>query len=153
MFGRKKKNQLHHHIDTLIGANTKLTGDIHFTGGLRIDGHITGNVIATGDEHDTLVLSNEGSITGKISVANVVINGTVNGPVHAPSYLELQESAKVYGDVQYGLLEIHLGASVQGKMIHQHSQESDHAKNMDKMIPLIPAATDQQQTPTETVAK
>ena len=50
MFGRKKKNQLHHHIDTLIGANTKISGDIHFTGGLRIDGHITGNIFATDDE-------------------------------------------------------------------------------------------------------
>lgn len=153
MFGRKRKNQLHHHIDTLIGANTKLTGDVHFTGGLRIDGHITGNIIAAGGEHDTLVLSNAGSITGKISVANVVINGTVNGPVHAPSYLELQENAKVYGDVQYGSLEIHLGASVQGKMIHQNSLEDDHAKSVDKMIPLIPAAADQQQSPTETITK
>ena len=83
MFGRRKKNQLHHHIDTLIGANTNLIGDIHFTGGLRVDGHIAGNVTATGNEHDTLVLSNAGSVTGKISVANVVINGTVNGPIHA----------------------------------------------------------------------
>lgn len=153
MFGRKKRNQLHHHIDTLIGANTNLTGDIHFTGGLRVDGHIVGNVIAAGGEHDTLVLSNEGSISGKISVANVVINGTVNGPIRAPGYLELQESAKVYGDVQYGLLEIHLGASVQGKMVQENFLEDEHAKHADKMITLIANTAEQQHTSPETDAK
>ncbi len=148
MFGRKKKNQLHHHIDTLIGANTKITGDIHFTGGLRIDGHITGNIFATDDEHSTLVLSNEGSIKGNIKATNVVINGAVTGLIDAQEYLELQEKAKVYGDVQYGSLEIRLGASVAGKMIHQHPLDIEDVQNSEKMITLAPA-TDQQSTVTE----
>lgn len=142
MFGRKKKKQLHPHIDTLIGANTNIEGDINFTGGLRIDGHISGNVIATDDEHSTLVLSTEGSIKGRIKVANVVINGTVTGPIHAQEYLELQEKAKVYGDVQYGSLEIQLGASVEGKMIHQNKSNAEDAQQPEKMITLIPSATE-----------
>lgn len=123
MFG-KKKNHLHHHIDTLIGANTQITGDINFSGGLRIDGRIVGNVIATGDQHNsTLVLSNEGSIQGNIKAANVVLNGTVTGSIQAADYLDLQEHAKVHGDVCYGSMEIQLGASVEGKMIHQSKSE------------------------------
>ncbi|PSJ18232.1 bactofilin family protein [Nitrosomonas supralitoralis] len=148
MFGRKKKNQLDHRIDTLIGTNTRITGDIHFTGGLRIDGHITGNIFAIDDEHSTLVLSNEGSIKGKIKATNVVINGTVSGPIDAQGYLELQEKAKVYGDVHYGSIEIQLGASVDGKMIHQYKQDSAGAQQSDKMITLAPA-TDQQHTAAE----
>ncbi len=142
MFGRKKKKQLHPHIDTLIGANTNIEGDISFTGGLRIDGHISGNVIATDDEHSTLVLSTEGSIKGKIKVANVVINGTVTGPIHAQEYLELQVKAKVYGDVQYGSLEIQLGASVEGKMIHQNKLNAENAQQSEKMITFIPSETE-----------
>lgn len=149
MFGRKKKKQLHPHIDTLIGINTKITGDIHFTGGLRIDGHVTGDVIASDDEHCTLVLSNEGNIQGKIRVANVVINGTVTGPIHAHGYLELQEKAKVYGDVRYGSLEIQFGACVEGKMIHQNKPDVDHAQQPDKMITLLSPAADQQSISTE----
>lgn len=143
MFGRKKKKQFHPHIDTLIGINTKITGDINFTGGLRIDGHVTGDVIASDDEHCTLVLSNEGNIQGKIRVANVVINGTVIGPIHAQGYLELQEKAKVYGDVRYGSLEIQFGACVEGKMINQNKPDADNAQHPDKMITLLPPAADQ----------
>lgn len=149
MFGRKKKKSLHPHIDTLIGANTHITGDINFTGGLRIDGHISGNVIAADDEHSTLVLSTEGSITGKIKVANVVINGTVTGPIQAQEYLELQEKAKVYGDVQYGSLEIQLGASVEGKMIHQSKLDTESAQQPETMIALIPSAVEKQHIPTK----
>jgi cytoskeletal protein CcmA (bactofilin family) len=149
MFGRKKKKSLHPHIDTLIGANTHITGDINFTGGLRIDGHISGNVIAADDEHSTLVLSTEGSITGKIKVANVVINGTVTGPIQAQEYLELQEKAKVYGDVQYGSLEIQLGASVEGKMIHQSKPDTESAQQPETMIALMPSAVEKQHIPTE----
>jgi cytoskeletal protein CcmA (bactofilin family) len=142
MFGRKKKNQLHNHIDTLIGVNTNITGDISFSGGLRVDGHITGNVIAADDEHGTLVLSDEGSIAGEIKVANIIINGTVTGPIHAQGYLELQAKAKVYGDVYYGSLEIQLGASVEGKMIHQDKLESVNEQQPEKTEILIPPAPD-----------
>lgn len=142
MFGRKKKNQLHNHIDTLIGVNTNITGDISFSGGLRVDGHITGHVIAADDEHGTLVLSDEGSITGEIKVANIIINGTVTGPIHAQGYLELQAKAKVYGDVHYGSLEIQLGASVEGKMIHQDKLESVNEQQPEKTEILIPPALD-----------
>jgi cytoskeletal protein CcmA (bactofilin family) len=152
MFGRKKKNQLHNHIDTLIGVNTNITGDISFSGGLRIDGHITGNIIAADDEHSTLVLSDEGRIEGEIKVANIVINGTVTGPIHARGYLELQAKAKVYGDIHYGSLEIQLGASVEGKMIHQDKLESGNKQLSEKKITLIPSAPDKQRISTESDA-
>ncbi|MCC6922750.1 MAG: polymer-forming cytoskeletal protein [Nitrosomonas sp.] len=117
MFGKKKRTKFNNHIDTLIGTNTQIKGDISFTGGLRIDGRINGNVIAGEDEHSTLVLSNAGQIHGKIQVANVIINGMVNGPVIAAKYLELQSNAEIHGDVYYEVIEVQLGASVDGKMI------------------------------------
>lgn len=148
MFGRKKKNHLHHHIDSLIGTNTHITGDISFTGGLRIDGHIVGNVIAVDERQSTLVLSNEGSIKGNIKAANIVLNGTVIGSIQAGEYLDLQECAKVYGDVMYGTLEIQLGASVEGKMIHQGT-ETEHTQSLEKMLTLKPSETDQSNTVTK----
>ncbi len=134
MFGNKNKTSLHNHIETLVGEHTQITGDINFSGGLRVDGKIKGNVTADENEQSTLVLSNAGYIEGKIQVASVLINGTVKGPIHATKYLELQENAKIHGDVYYGSIEVKLGASVDGKMIHQNKLQSD------KMVTLIPAA-------------
>lgn len=133
MFGHKK-NKPHNHIDTLIGANTNVKGDIHFRGGLRVDGHVTGDVIAPDNEPSTLVLSSEGRIDGAIRVTHVIINGKVSGPIHAQDYLELQEKSQVYGDIHYGTIEIHLGALVVGKMIHLGN---NHTQLSEKTVPLI----------------
>ncbi len=90
-----------------------------FSGGLRVDGEIRGNVRAADGQPATLVLSEHARIEGEISVSHVVINGTVIGPVHSSDFLELQPRAKVTGDVEYATIEMHLGAIVQGRLVHQ----------------------------------
>jgi cytoskeletal protein CcmA (bactofilin family) len=114
----KKDSKPQNRIDTLIGAGTTITGDIAFSGGLRIDGEIVGNVHAAGDQASTLVVSEHARIQGEVSVAHLVINGTVNGPVVSSGFLELQAKARVTGDIQYNSIEMHLGAVVDGRMIH-----------------------------------
>lgn len=116
MFSRSKKPQ--NRIDTLIGAESKIIGDIEFSGGLRVDGSIRGNVSETGSNPGTLVLSEHGRIEGAISVSHAVINGVVVGPLIARSYVELQAKSRVTGDVCYKSLEMHMGAVVEGKLIY-----------------------------------
>lgn len=116
MFNKESKPQ--NRIDTLIGAGTTITGDIAFSGGLRIDGEIKGNVRASGDQSSTLVISEHARIEGEVSVAHLVINGTVAGPVVSSGFLELQAKARVTGDIQYNSIEMHLGAVVEGRMVH-----------------------------------
>lgn len=117
MFGNKQSKP-QNRIDSLIGAGTTVEGDLNFTGGLRIDGQVNGNIIATPDKPSTLVLSEHARVNGEVSVTHLVINGTINGPVSAKEYLELQSKAKVTGDVHYNTLEIHLGAIIEGRLIH-----------------------------------
>ncbi len=105
-------------IDSLVGAGTKIEGNVHFTGGLRVDGEIKGNVTADPNKPSTLVLSEHARVEGEIKVTHLVVNGVVMGPVHVAEYLELQSKAKVIGDVHYKTLEIQLGAIVEGKLIH-----------------------------------
>lgn len=116
MFKSESKPQSR--IDTLIGAGTTITGDVAFSGGLRIDGEVKGNVHATGGQAATLVISEQARIEGEVSVAHVVINGTVAGPVVSSAFLELQAKARVTGDIQYNSIEMHLGAVVEGRMVH-----------------------------------
>ena len=136
MFG-KKTNKPQNQIDSLIGIGTHVVGDINFSGGLRIDGHVRGNITATGDKPSTLMLSDQASIEGKIKVSHAVINGTVVGPVHADEYLELQAKARVSGDVYYRALEIQLGATIEGMLLHQ-----DHVQQDNKVMTLVPATGD-----------
>ena len=117
MFG-KNHQKPQNRIDTLIGAETVLEGDLSFSGGLRVDGTINGNVSESGVKPGTLVLSEHGRIQGTIHVSHAVINGAVVGPVRASEYVELQAKARVSGDVCYKILEMHVGAVVEGKLVY-----------------------------------
>ncbi len=114
----KQHSKPQNRIDTLIGAGTRVDGDIHFSGGLRVDGEVNGNIVAAADKPSTLVLSESAQVKGEVNVTHLVINGTVTGPVRASEYLELQGKAKIIGDVQYKVMEIHLGAAISGKLSH-----------------------------------
>jgi cytoskeletal protein CcmA (bactofilin family) len=105
-------------IDSLIGVGTKIEGNVHFTGGLRIDGEVEGNVVAMPGKPSTLVLSEHARVKGEVNVTHLVVNGEIEGPVHVGEYLELQSKSKVIGDVHYKTLEIQLGAIVEGRLIH-----------------------------------
>jgi len=133
MFG-SKSSKPQSRIDTLIGAGTRIEGDLHFVGGLRIDGQVTGNVIA-GDGAGTLVLSEQAAVEGEIRVAHAVINGRVEGPIHGSETVELQAKANVTGDIHYKSLEVHLGAIVQGHLVHADTRS-------EKVVALKPATAD-----------
>jgi cytoskeletal protein CcmA (bactofilin family) len=94
-----------------------------FTGGLRVDGMVRGNVAAVAEQASTLVLSAEARIDGEVQAAHIVVNGTINGPVHATETLELQAGSRVKGDVYYKTIEIHQGAVVEGRLVHQPGAE------------------------------
>jgi cytoskeletal protein CcmA (bactofilin family) len=116
MFSSKPKAQ--NRIDSLIGAGTRIEGSVIFSGGLRVDGEVRGDVRAGEGEAGTLVVSEQARIEGEIHVAHLVVNGTVVGPIHATELLELQPRSRVSGDVHYTSIEMHLGAVVEGRLVH-----------------------------------
>ncbi len=120
MFGHKAKNT----IDSLIGASTKIEGNLHFKGGLRIDGQVIGNVIAEPGDGSMLVVSEQARIEGEVRVSHLVVNGEIVGSVYSAELLELQPKARITGDVYYKALEMHGGALVSGKLTHD--QVGDH---------------------------
>jgi cytoskeletal protein CcmA (bactofilin family) len=118
---RRKANKPQNRIDSLIGVGTKIEGNVTFSGGLRVDGEIKGNVVSSGDQPSTLVVSEQAHIDGEIHVSHLVVNGAINGPVHSAEFLELQDHCRVKGDVHYNTLEMHLGAIVEGRLVHSSS--------------------------------
>jgi len=127
----KKSNRIQNSIDTLIGADTRIEGDIHFSGGLRVDGAIRGNVSEPNASPSTLILSEHGRIEGAISASKLVINGKVIGPVKANQFIELQAKAHITGDVYYKSLEMHTGAVIEGKLVYlgEHTQDVESGSN------------------------
>ena len=104
-------------IDTLIGAGSILQGDLEFTGGLRVDGHIKGHVSAQDTNNGTIVLSESGVVEGDINVPHVVVNGTVKGNIISSGHVELQTNANVTGDIHYKAVEMELGAILDGSLV------------------------------------
>ncbi len=119
---RKQTSKLQNRIDSLIGAGTKIEGNISFSGGLRVDGEIKGNVTAVAEQPSTLVISEAARIEGEIRVSHLVVNGTICGSVHTTEFLELQAHSRVAGDVHYNTLEMHLGAIVDGRLVHRSAE-------------------------------
>jgi len=109
-------------MDTLIGRQTEILGDVRFTGGLHVDGKVKGMVTAVGDKSATLSVSETGAIEGDVRVPNIMLNGSVTGDVHASEKLSLAAKAKVIGDVYYRLLQMEPGAQVNGQVLFQGSE-------------------------------
>jgi cytoskeletal protein CcmA (bactofilin family) len=112
MFSRKKQPP----IKSLLAAGCRVVGDFQFTDGLRLDGSIQGDIIGLPDAPSILVIAETAEVNGGITADHVIVNGAVHGSVHARHMLELQPKARITGDVTYRLLEMHKGASIDGKL-------------------------------------
>ena len=107
---------------TLIAENTAVTGDVRFADQLYVNGHIEGNVLAEAGTDATLMISDVGSVKGQIHAPFVVVNGRVEGDVHAGTRVELAPHARISGNVYYTLIEMQLGAMVDGQLVHVQAE-------------------------------
>jgi cytoskeletal protein CcmA (bactofilin family) len=114
----KKANKIDNRIDTLVGADTRIDGNLSFSGGLRVDGAIRGDVTEQNGNPSTLILSEHGKIEGAVTAAKIVLNGKVLGTVVASHFIELQTKARITGDLHYKSLEMHTGAVIEGKLVY-----------------------------------
>jgi cytoskeletal protein CcmA (bactofilin family) len=115
MFRRRK--QAAARIDTLIGRTASVQGDVEFSGGLHIDGRVNGSVRATEGAAAALSVSEHGLIEGSVVAPQVVLNGAVNGDIVAAERVVLGAKARVRGNVHYGVIEMALGAEINGKLV------------------------------------
>jgi cytoskeletal protein CcmA (bactofilin family) len=117
MFGRKTIPQ--NPVDTLVGANSQVDGDLTFDGHCHIDGTVKGNVLADVGGQSTLSVSDKGTIDGGVKVPYVVLHGLVRGDVVAAERVELGPTARVIGNVYYNLIEMAIGAEINGQLVHK----------------------------------
>ncbi len=112
------KKRANKKIDSLIGRNTKIIGDMDYSGGLLIDGKIIGNITAKEDDNASININENGYVQGEIQIPHIIINGTVEGSVYASEHIELAAKARIHGNVYYRLIKMEMGAEVNGNLVH-----------------------------------
>lgn len=122
-------------VSTVIGVDTEITGNIKFKGGMHIDGKIIGNV--SGEEGSTtaITVSDQGVIEGDIKVDSIILNGTVKGDVYGEERVELASEARITGTVYYHMLEMAMGAEVNGQLVHSEQKEQRRLGYDGKVVP------------------
>ena len=127
-------------IDTLIGPEVVIRGDLEFSGGLYVEGRILGKVVAAEGKPASLLLAEQGTVEGEIRAPVVIINGTLVGDVHAGERIELAQKARVEGNVHYSVVEMSAGAQLTGRLVHVQSQEARALQAQDTGATPITAA-------------
>jgi cytoskeletal protein CcmA (bactofilin family) len=105
-------------VETLIGEQTEIQGDLRFAGGLHLDGCVKGRVIST-DKGATLSIGATGLVEGDVHAPRLVLHGRVNGHVYAEEHVSLGAKARVVGNLYYRTLEMAAGAKVMGQLVLQ----------------------------------
>ena len=112
---------------TLIAENTAVQGNIRFAGELVVDGRVEGDVYGEGDQA-TLTISESGTVVGQIEASTVVVNGRVEGDVRCLGKLELAERAHLTGNVTYRVIEMRLGAVLEGQLVRGETGARNQAE-------------------------
>jgi cytoskeletal protein CcmA (bactofilin family) len=115
MFKREAKEDLS--IETLISAPTRIQGDVLFSGGLHLEGKVSGSVKATPDAPSRLVASATALIEGSVEAQIVELHGTVRGDIIAARRATLGATACIEGNLHYGAIEMSAGARINGKLV------------------------------------
>ena len=144
MWRKQKKN--HHNnvtcIDTLIASDVTIEGDLHFRGGVQVDGTVHGNIIAEPGSEGALVrVTRSGRVCGDIEGPNVVINGRIEGNVKSYQHLELAQQAIIFGSVHYNLIEMVVGAEVNGNLYHITEEGVPVQQDLERTEPATASET------------
>lgn len=97
-------------IESTIGPNTHIKGNIQGDGGLRVDGIVEGTIELTGN----LVITESAKVKAEIKASNISVAGAIQGNVSA-SRVEILDTGRVWGDLTVKSLLINEGAYFRGQ--------------------------------------
>ena len=100
-------------IETYIGATAIIEGNLIVTGGIRVEGSIFGSIEVRG-VNACLVIASQAKVFGDLVADDLIIDGTIQGNVHAKRSLRLDSGAVISGDVRYREIDMQLGSQVNG---------------------------------------
>ncbi len=99
-------------METIIGAETRISGEVRGDEDLIVRGRIDGKVQLT----QSLTVEKGGVVQADVDVRNLVVSGTVVGAVVASESIRLLSTARVVGDLAAPRVTMELGAAYRGKV-------------------------------------
>ena len=100
-------------ISGFLDQGTAMTGELQFSGTLRIDGNFHGSIVT----NDVLIVGEHAVIHADIKAGEVEIHGKVFGNIEARRRFEIHPTGCMHGDVQTSNLVINSGASFDGRSV------------------------------------
>ena len=95
---------------TVIGADTRIKGEMFFEKSARILGHFEGKITAQGE----VQIGVGANCNAAVEAEQIIVDGSVQGPLFARDRLTLTSNAQVQGDLTAGTLVVSEGASFVG---------------------------------------
>lgn len=109
-------------IDTLIGEQCHLQGNLKSQNSIRIEGRIIGNVACEG----MVVVGEKGRIEGNIEAKDLLVYGRIEGDITAGN-LDLKTTAHISGNIDTHTLQVEPGAVYQGSVTMKNQQTAPAA--------------------------
>lgn len=106
----KKREDIVEDIDSLIGENIKIIGNIEGKGNLRIDGIVEGDINYNGN----IVIGETGSVLGSVKSGDISLAGTINGNVASKTKLVILPSGILIGNAEVPSFIVHENAKFDG---------------------------------------
>jgi cytoskeletal protein CcmA (bactofilin family) len=118
-FRRKESEE----ISGFLDKGTNVTGELHFSGTLRIDGNFHGSIATD----DILVIGEHATVHADIKVGEIEIHGRVCGNIEGKRRVEIHPTGRVRGDIRCPALVVSPGSVFDGRSIMAGDSESDAA--------------------------
>ena len=108
-------------ISGFLDQGTHVTGELQFSGTLRIDGNFHGSISTT----DTLVAGEHAVVHADIKVGELEIHGRIFGNIESKRRIEVYPTGRVHGDIRTPMLIVHQGGMLDGRSIMAGAGEAD----------------------------
>ena len=122
-------------IAGFLDQGTSVTGELQFSGILRIDGNFHGSISSP----DTLVVGEHAVVHADVNVGNLEVHGQVLGNVQVKRRTEIFSNGKLRGDLETGSLIIQVGAVFDGRS--RMPGEEEETVPVHETTHVVPAET------------
>lgn len=95
---------------TILGREARFSGKLVFEGAVRIDGNFEGEI----QTNDLLLIGPGAEVKATLNVGSVVINGSVEGDIHAKESVQIKAPGRLRGNVHTPSLEVEKGVTFDG---------------------------------------
>lgn len=118
MFGKSSAK-----LETVIGADSTITGELEIQGTVRVDGSVVGDIRA-----DWVIIGETGRIRGNVQARMLVVGGRIDGNIDASEIVELKDKAQIFGEICTAKLTVTEGALFDGQSSMKRKKETSEGQ-------------------------